>query len=960
MANTTDVEVVRYVADVSQLESSQRELESTLRRTEKEADKTTKSVKGLTDQEKKLASETSNLNKNLNQTDDSLKKTTKASDDAGKSVSTFGQLASKAAVAVAALFSVQAVISFAKQVFAVTSEFQKLEAVLTNTLGSSSLAQKALADIRNFAAVTPFSVQELTQSYVKLANQGFKPTVAQLRQLGDLASSTGKGFDQLTEAIIDAQTGEFERLKEFGVRAQKEGDKVTFTFKGVKTQTDFTNQSIRDYITSLGDLEGVSGSMAAISQTLEGQVSNLGDSFDRLFNTLGQQGSGAFSGVIQGLNDFVNFLATGLRSQEQILSDNTQKYIDKQAQTIEKANQVQIDALVKNGVKRVDAERQIFDQIAKENADLAELTIQNNTQTQQQITADTERLAELRAQGLFGIEEKKLAQDIQINKKILRVSEANYAAQIFLRDDYTARVKTIDQKAQSDADAAAALAAKNAKALADAEAKAFALQEQQRRAYNDFSISLIENQFDREAATLKEQFFRKIEDSKKNIGLEITTNSEEYKRLNDELIRQLQANEVKRKEFEDAASVARSKAIIDRVNKEIAAQETAGNNNQANELKQVRDNYEAQLAAGVKYAKAKEQLDKDVAAVTFKTRNDTLNNEIELLESESVRYLDGSTEKIEINKKLAEKIIEQDKLAFEERERLRKEDLKKDEEAAQKKAAIQTAAINVVSASFESAIELRQQAQTEEIQAEQEKLDQKTEADKERIDRQVELGYISQKRAAQLKEEVDKEAAKKEQALKLRQFKADQQAAISRALLGVAQGIVNAFATLLFPAALIASAGIAAVGAIQIATIKSQKPPRFKDGVIDLQGKGTGTSDSIDAKLSRGESVMTAKETAQYKPEFEAIRSGTFEKLMQQKYSTQDMSFIPFEKEQSRKQAEYKARSEANKARSEREGMDFSGVESQLYRNRNVGIKNADEIGRAVARHMPNQKVYKP
>lgn len=994
MANTTDVEVVRYVADVSQLDARLTELENHLRSAAKagaqsatqlgslqtqaraaagsidfysqKIEALTKDYKSLNAEDRKgalgktILSNIKDLNKQLDEASINLKTVGKELKNVGKESSGIGGVLSKIGPQLAAVFSLGAIVAFGKSIFAVTSEFQKLEAVLTNTLGSSSLAQKALSDIRNFAAVTPFSVQELTQSYVKLANQGFKPTVAQLRQLGDLASSTGKGFDQLTEAIIDAQTGEFERLKEFGIRAQKEGDKVTFTFKGVKTQTDFTNQSIRDYITSLGDLEGVSGSMAAISQTLEGQVSNLGDSFDRLFNTLGQQGSGAFSGAIKGLNDFVNFLATSLRSEEQILSDSTQKFIDKQSQIIEKANQVQINAIVNNGVERVDAERQVFDKVSKENAELAELTLQNNLQTQQQITSDSERLAQMRAQGLFGIEEKKLAQDIQQNKKILRLSESNYATQIFLRDDYAARVKAIDQKAQSDADAAAALAANNAKAIADAQAKAFALQEQQRRAYNDFSISLIENQFDREEATLKEQFFRKIADSKKNIGIEITTNSEEYKRLGDELTRQLQANEAKRKEFEDAAAANRSKAIIDRVNKEIAAQEQAGNNAQAAELKSVRDGYEAQLADGVQYAKAKEQLDKDVAAVTFQISNDTLNKEINLLESESVKYADGSVEKIEINKKLAEKILEQDKLAFDERERLRQQDIKRDEVAAQQKAAIQTAAINVVSAAFNAAIDARQQAQTAEIQSEQEQQDQKAQVDKERIDRQVELGYISQKRAAQLKNEVDKESAKKEQALKLRQFKADQQAAVSRALLGIASGVINAFATLPYPVALIAAAGIAAVGAIQIASIKSQNPPKFKDGVIDLQGKGTGTSDSIDAKLSKGESVMTAKETKKYKPEFEAIRAGTFEKLMQQKYSTQDMSFLPFEKEQNRRKAEYKARSEANKERAEREGIDFSGVENQLYRNRNVGIKNADEIGRAVARYMPNQKVYKP
>jgi hypothetical protein len=42
--------------------------------------------------------------------------------------------------------------------------------------------------------------------------------------------------------------------------------------------------------------------------------------------------------------------------------------------------------------------------------------------------------------------------------------------------------------------------------------------------------------------------------------------------------------------------------------------------------------------------------------------------------------------------------------------------------------------------------------------------------------------------------------------------------------------------------------------------------PKFATGVIGLDGAGTATSDSIDARLSRGESVMTAKATERFAP----------------------------------------------------------------------------------------------
>jgi len=110
------------------------------------------------------------------------------------------------------LFSISAITRMTKSIIAVRGEFATFEAVLTNTLGSAQQAQREFDKIQKFAAETPFSVRELTDSFVRLVNQGFKPTTSQMRKLGDLAASTGKEFIMLTEAIIDAQVGEFDRL----------------------------------------------------------------------------------------------------------------------------------------------------------------------------------------------------------------------------------------------------------------------------------------------------------------------------------------------------------------------------------------------------------------------------------------------------------------------------------------------------------------------------------------------------------------------------------------------------------------------------------------------------------------------------------------------------------------------------------------------------------------------------
>ena len=273
-----------------------------------------------------------------------------------KSVSGFSSNLAKVGGVIAGVFAVDKIMEFGGAVIETTSTFQRFESVLTNTLGSTSEAQKALDRITEFASQTPFSVSELTDSFVRLANQGFKPTSDEMRKLGDLASSTGKEFVMLAEAIIDAQVGEFERLKEFGIRAEKQGDQVTFTFKNVKTQVDFTADSIQNYILSLGDLEGVSGAMVGISKTLGGQISNLGDSFDTLKNEIGEALMPMLTSVIGGFKSLFENITRIINPQKALLNDfkATKKELDEMNSSTE--------SLAGNDKKLFDIRKRLLEQ----------------------------------------------------------------------------------------------------------------------------------------------------------------------------------------------------------------------------------------------------------------------------------------------------------------------------------------------------------------------------------------------------------------------------------------------------------------------------------------------------------------------------------------------------------------------------------------------------------------------
>ena len=95
----------------------------------------------------------------------------------------------------------------------------------------------------------------------------------------------------------------------------------------------------------------------------------------------------------------------------------------------------------------------------------------------------------------------------------------------------------------------------------------------------------------------------------------------------------------------------------------------------------------------------------------------------------------------------------------------------------------------------------------------------------------------------------------------------EKQMAIFNILINTAQAVVKALAInpVLVPF-------VIALGGAQLAVAASQPIPRFSKGVLKLNGPGTETSDSVHAMLSRGESVMTAKETKDFLPTLKAIR----------------------------------------------------------------------------------------
>ena len=186
-----------------------------------------------------------------------------------------------------------------------TREYEKLFAVLDNAVGSTAKAKTLFSEIQEFAKETPFQLAEVANGFVKLEQRNFNPTINDLRTLGDISSASGKNINQFIEAILDAQTFEFERLKEFGIVVRKEGDNLKATFRGQTTVLERSDEAVKAYLLSLGKLPGIQGAASAVAKTLDGSISNLLDNFAQLFSTIGSGG-----GVLKGVVDLFGSLVS--------------------------------------------------------------------------------------------------------------------------------------------------------------------------------------------------------------------------------------------------------------------------------------------------------------------------------------------------------------------------------------------------------------------------------------------------------------------------------------------------------------------------------------------------------------------------------------------------------------------------------------------------------------------------
>lgn len=212
-----------------------------------------------------------------------------------------------------------AAIGFTKLIGGIISanaEFSKLEASINLMTGSGAMTANIMAQMGRISQEIGVPVDALAEGFIKLRNLGLEPSERALKSYANVAAGSGKDMMMFVEAVADAATAEFERLKEFGIRAKNQGDTIAFTFQGVTTTVKNNAKEIEEYMMSIGEVN-FAGAAEAQAKSLAGQLTALSGQIRQAAVDFGKAGFnegladllGVFKDAIPAMKPFLDMIS---------------------------------------------------------------------------------------------------------------------------------------------------------------------------------------------------------------------------------------------------------------------------------------------------------------------------------------------------------------------------------------------------------------------------------------------------------------------------------------------------------------------------------------------------------------------------------------------------------------------------------------------------------------------------
>lgn len=218
-------------------------------------------------------------------------------------------------------FAVGGLTMFAGDLVRSAGAAQQFDTALTNMLQSKERANELSADVKAFAATTPFELPEVQDATKKMLAFGFgaEDTIPTLRRLGDVAAGLGQPVGDLaylygtTRVQGRLYTNDLMQFANRGIPIIEELGKVLGVSQAEvknlveKGKVGFPQvEQVFANLTAQGSKFG--GLMAAQSLTITGQISNLSDAWGQFKTDMGLAMAPLITGIIGGLSGGIGYL----------------------------------------------------------------------------------------------------------------------------------------------------------------------------------------------------------------------------------------------------------------------------------------------------------------------------------------------------------------------------------------------------------------------------------------------------------------------------------------------------------------------------------------------------------------------------------------------------------------------------------------------------------------------------
>jgi tape measure domain-containing protein len=239
----------------------------------------------------------------------------------------FGGIAAAVGKLAIAFAGIQAI----KFVFTQAAELQTQARSLEILAGSAAKAGKIIKELQDLGAVTPFTSTELIDAAKRLQAFGVEAdkVVETTRRLADASGATGAELSGLVTAYGQVQAKgrlqgeELLQFQERGIGLQQELRKMYGMtgeeFQKALEKGQISAKAVEVALQRLTDVGGkyANGAIAQ-SDTLNGKLSTLQDSFQRLAQNIGTFFEPVFKFLLDGINTFLDRVNNGLRVSAQL------------------------------------------------------------------------------------------------------------------------------------------------------------------------------------------------------------------------------------------------------------------------------------------------------------------------------------------------------------------------------------------------------------------------------------------------------------------------------------------------------------------------------------------------------------------------------------------------------------------------------------------------------------------